>query len=440
MSVEESWQFLSNFLTKQFIFLARPAVQNQLLAILAAILLARLFSHRMWRWLKQRFPQVTNFTKKDVKLSPRQYGMAFIYYFLNVFLSLLGLYLLRNLFVSQGWLAGLFKTAIELVRAYFFYVIFLLSLCIFFPVRSVRRYELRFFTPIFVLYAAGKILSLSTNLPQLMRASPLILFGGQVSVGEILLVTIGLYLWIVGVSLQERLLVSLLTGGMPLKSGTVQAAQLLVRYFLIGLGIVVIFGYVGVNPTAFAAITGGLSVGIGFGLKEVFSNFISGLWLLFEGSLRPGDIISIEGEMSEVKELGIRAAKVQMVKDNSEKIIPNQTFFTQDVTTLTGSDRLVYRSLTVGASYGCDPQKVIGILKEVACQHSRVLQEPSPVAFFIGFGESSLDFELKFWIEDPLSGKSITSELGCAVWQAFAQKGIEIPFPQRDLHLRSVDG
>lgn len=205
------------------------------------------------------------------------------------------------------------------------------------------------------------------------------------------------------------------------------------------LGIVFIFGYVGFNPTAFAAITGGLSVGIGFGLKEVFSNFISGIVLLFEGTLKPGDIIEIGGESSEVKKLSFRSTTVRVFKDNSEKIIPNQNFFTQDFTTFTGSNRLVRRSLKVSTSYDCDPQKVINLLLQIAAQHPRILQEPPPLAFFVNFGDSSLNFEISFWLDDPLIGKTVASEIGCKIWKTFAESKIEIPYPQRDLHIRSWD-
>ena len=127
-----------------------------------------------------------------------------------------------------------------------------------------------------------------------------------------------------------------------------------------GLGIALIFGYVGFSPTALAAITGGLSVGIGFGLKEVISNFVSGIWLLFEGALKTGDTIIVEGKMSIVKKLGIRATTVLVDMDHSEEIIPNQIFFTQNISTYTGSNTLIKRSVFVGASYECSPLKVIG--------------------------------------------------------------------------------
>ncbi len=213
--------------------------------------------------------------------------------------------------------------------------------------------------------------------------------------------------------------------------------SLILRYFLIALGTVLIFGYVGVSPTAVAAISGGLSVGLGFGLKEVISNFVSGIWLLFEGALKPGDIIKIDGDISKVVRLGVRATTVQVVKDNSEEIIPNQIFFTQNVSTLTGSNNLVFLSLVVGAHYDCSPPKVIEVLLSVAHEHPQVLETPPPSAFALNFGDSSIDYELKFCIADPLIFKVVTSELICAVWQAFADHGIEMPYPQRDLHIRS---
>ncbi len=166
------------------------------------------------------------------------------------------------------------------------------------------------------------------------------------------------------------------------------------------------------NPTALAAITGGLSVGIGFGLKEVISNFVSGIWLLFEGALKIGDIILIEGDWSQVTRLGIRATTVKVLENNFELIIPNQVFFTQKVSTLTGTDPLICIYLRVGTSYSCRVKKVRQLLMQIAKQHPTVLEEPAPQAFFIGFGDSSLDFELKFWLDEPLLHRTVTSELG----------------------------
>lgn len=229
-----------------------------------------------------------------------------------------------------------------------------------------------------------------------------------------------------------------MTIGNRLDIGSAQAALLLIRYFLIALGVVLIFGYIGFNPTAFAAITGGLSVGLGFGLKEVFSNFVSGICLLFEGVLRPGDLISIDGNTAEIKKLGIRATTVRIIKDNSEKIIPNQTFFTDIFTTFTGSDRIIRNSIIIGASYDANPQKVIDILLSLADDHIHILKDPKPSAFLIEFADSSINYELTFYLDDPTIGKTIKSDLSRQLWQRFAENGIEIPFPQQDIHIRSL--
>ena len=284
----------------------------------------------------------------------------------------------------------------------------------------------------------GSILSLQSDLRQLASIVLFELFGGPMTLGSIFLATVGLYFWIVGVFFLERCLQFLFTVGAQFKAREWRGISLIIRYTLIFLGFVIIFGYVGFSPAVLAAITGGLSVGIGFGLKEVISNFVSGIWLLFEGALKPGDIVNVGGEVGEVQSLGIRAATVRVLRDGSEKILPNQTFFTTEVTTYTGSDRLVSWSVTVGVSYNCHPSTVLDILLKIAEQHPSVLKEPPPLAFFLEFGESSLNFELKFWLNTPrvAVGKQVISELSCSIWQTFADQGIEIPYPQRDVHFR----
>ena len=139
------------------------------------------------------------------------------------------------------------------------------------------------------------------------------------------------------------------------------------------------------NATALAAITGGLSVGIGFGLKEVIANFISGIWLLLEGALKPGDIITIEGKISEVKELGLRAASVQVIRDNSEKIIPNHLLFSEEFTTNRGSDLLVARHLSVKTGSPC---KIVEVRKINVFRAFKALQVAS---WYNEFTQKSVD-------------------------------------------------
>ncbi|MGK7871860.1 MAG: mechanosensitive ion channel family protein [Xenococcaceae cyanobacterium] len=430
---------LSDLILKSFHALERPVVQIQLLGIAMVISLAWLTSKGIWIQLQRRFLAINYLEWSGGKLSRQQYAAALFRYLFTSVLSLVAVNLLRKGFLHLGLVAGLLTVAIKILWVFLFYRGFLLGCYAAFPTDAVSRYRFWFFAPLFIFFVIRITLSLLTDVEQLAQVVPVKLFGTPVTLGAILVTTVGLYFWIVGVFMIENLLLYFFSAGTRLEPGAGKAASLIIRYLLIGLGIVLIFGYVGFNATALAAITGGLSVGIGFGLKEVISNFLSGIWLLFEGSLKPGDVINVGGELSQVKELGVRAATVQVTRDNSKKIIPNQLFFTEEITTYTGSDHLVYRSLSVGASYECDPQKVLDILLQVARQHPKVLKDPAPRAFFVGFGSSSLDFELKFWLDDPLIGKTVTSEVGCAVWQAFAENHIEIPYPQRDLHLRSDD-
>ena len=424
-------------LAKVSIVLQRRAVQIQILGMAFSILLAWLISKMVWIGLKGRFSQLKQLESNELKISKGQYGAGLVRYLLTPTLSLIVVNLLRIGFKQWGWFAGYLSDGIIVIVYFGLYRLFLWVLYRLFPANSVSRYRYLFFTPLFALFIISKILSWFLDLQEISHVSLINLFNESVTLKMVYVTVTGLYFWIVGISLLEKLLIQVFSRGNIKDPRVQQAISLILRYFLIGLGIVLIFGYLDINPTVLATITGGFSVGIGFGLKEVISNFVSGIWLLFEGALKPGDVIKIEGKISKVIKLGIRATTVQVIEDNSEEIIPNQTFFTQNVSTLTGSDNLVFLSLIVGASYNCSPPKVIEVLLEVANQHPDVLKTPEPVAFALGFGDSSIDFELKFWVDEPLIHKRVTSEIICDIWQAFVENNIEIPYPQRDIHIRS---
>ena len=428
--------YLEAELVKVWVILQRPAVQIQILGVFLSILIALGISKWSWIQLKRKFPQLRRIDVSSKKLSWKHYGFALVRYLLTPTLCLLTVSLPVFILKQLNWSYGYLVDGAKILVDFWFYSLFLLLLYVLFPVESVKHYRNILFAPLFFLFIVTRILNWFFDLRELSEASLISLFGKPLELGAIFVVITGLYFLTVTTFLLERLLIVTLPEKIFPEPKAKQAISLIFRYFVIGIGIVIIFGYVGVNPTAFAAITGGLSVGIGFGLKEVISNFISGLWLLFERSLKIGDIILFEGEWSEVTSLGIRATKVKVIKNNFELIIPNQTFFTQKVSTLTGTDPLIRSLLQVGTSYDCNPQKVQQLLVQVAQQHPQVLNEPVPEAFFVGFGESSLDFELRFWLDDPLLSFPVTSELACLVWQTFTENGIEIPYPQRDLHIR----
>jgi small-conductance mechanosensitive channel len=171
-------------------------------------------------------------------------------------------------------------------------------------------------------------------------------------------------------------------------------------------------------------------VGLGFGIKEVFSNFVSGIWLLFEGSVRPGEVLMLDGDPCEVRRLGLRATLLWRNRDNAELLIPNQTFFTTAATTFTASDRMRRSQVSVGAAYHHDPATVIALLEATALTVPKVLPTPPPKALLLNYGDSAINYALRFWIANPMDNVGICSDVNQAIWQAFRQNGIEIPFPQ----------
>lgn len=426
----------SDILLKQSVFLVRSDILIQLLIIFISLITGWLLSKVIWTWLHKKFPQFTTFIWRDEKLEPNEYIAVFLQTIDFPLITLILLNLIEVFFKSHNWTKGLINLSGQIV------VIYLILRCVLaflygtFPLNIIREYQWKIFYPLFTLFVLRKILELSGNFEEFSQIILIKLFNNPITFQSIFALFIGLYFWLVIVNLLEKLLITFIKPKTTSDKGEIQASILLLRYFLITLGIVLILGYVGVDGRAITAISGGLSVGIGFALKEVISNFVSGIILLFEKVLKPGDIISIEGQTCEVKELGIRATTVKMLVDNSEKIIPNQTFFTEDLTTYTGTNNLVYCSVLVGVGYDSKPEQVINLLLEIAYDNKRVLKSPSPIAFFLNFGDSSLNFELKFWLDDVNIRKGVISELNCKILKELSDHNIEIPYPQRDIHIK----
>ncbi|BAQ60637.1 potassium efflux system KefA protein [Geminocystis sp. NIES-3708] len=427
----------SDILLKQSIFFSRSDILIQSLVIVFTLILSWLLSKVFWRWLHQKIPQFTTFIWRDEKLEPNEYIALFLQSIDFPLITLILLNLIEAFFDSQSWTIGLINLGETIVVVYLILRCLLAFLYSTFPLNIIREYQWKIFYPLFILFVFRKILELSGNFAEFSDIVVIKLFNNPVTFQSIFTLFIGLYFWLVIVTLLENLLITFIKPKTASEKGEIQATILLIRYFLITLGIVLILGYVGVDGRAITAISGGLSVGIGFALKEVISNFVSGIILLFEKVLKPGDIISIEGQTCEVKELGIRATTVRMTIDNSEKIIPNQIFFTEDLTTYTGTNNLVYCSILIGVGYNSKPEQVMNLLLEIAYDNKRVLKSPSPIAFFLNFGDSSLNFELKFWLDDINIRKGVISELNCKILKEFSDKNIEIPYPQRDIYIKN---
>ncbi len=205
---------------------------------------------------------------------------------------------------------------------------------------------------------------------------------------------------------------------------------LLVFFFAINTG--------GVELNKFTVLTGALGVGVGFGLQNIVNNFISGLILQFERPIHIGDVLDVDGTTGKVTRIGIRSSTVRSFQ-GAEVIIPNGNFISGKVINWTLSESLRRVELPVGVAYGSDAALVVKLLDQAATAHESVLTSPAPVVYFKEFADSSLNFELQFWVMQESNWTKVKSDVSLTIMELLDRAGIEIPFPQRDLRLRAVD-
>ncbi len=208
-----------------------------------------------------------------------------------------------------------------------------------------------------------------------------------------------------------------------------------IRISLIAIAILAALSSVGIDLTAFAVFGGAVGVGIGFGLQKVVSNLISGLLLLMDKSVKPGDVIAIGETYGTIESLGARYVSVR-TRGGAEHLIPNEELITQRVENWSHTNSLIRLKIPVGIAYSSDIELARKLCLEAAIETARVLKEPPPVCHLIGFGDSSVDLELRVWIDDPQSGVvNVKSDILLGIWERFRDRGIEIPFPQRNVSI-----
>jgi small-conductance mechanosensitive channel len=206
---------------------------------------------------------------------------------------------------------------------------------------------------------------------------------------------------------------------------------------LLVTAVLVTVSSLGINLSAFAFFGGAIGVGVGFGLQKVVSNLVSGVILLLDRSIKPGDVIEIGQTYGRIQSLGARYVSVA-TRDKTEYLIPNEDLITTQVINWSFSNTLVRLKILVGVSYDSDIHEVMRRMVEAALGIPRVLKDPRPVCQLKNFGDSAIDMELRIWISDPENGVSnVSSAVRVAIWDSFKAHGIEIPFPQRDLHIKS---
>ena len=298
------------------------------------------------------------------------------------------------------------------------------------PPQRLHQLESRLLRPTYLVGAALLLIREVDNFNDIAVIQLGELLGVSVSFGKLFNALLVSYLVLVGCGPPAAGVAWLAQRSLGLSDGSRKAMELMLRYLVVSLGLVGVAMHLGINTTALIAVAGGLSVGLGFGIKEVFSNFVSGIWLLFEGSVRPGEVLMLDGDHCEVRSLGLRATLLWRDRDNAELLIPNQTFFTEAATTYTASDRMRRSQVNIGAAYHHDPAEVISLLEATALKVARVLPQPAPKALLQNYGDSAINYCLRFWIANPMDNMGICSEVNQAIWQAFRDNAIEIPFPQ----------
>ena len=211
-----------------------------------------------------------------------------------------------------------------------------------------------------------------------------------------------------------------------------------IKFALITIAVLVTLSSVGFDMSTFAVFGGALGVGLGFGLQRIAANFISGFIVIFDRSVKPGDVITIGEQFGWVQELRSRYIVLRN-REGVDTLIPNENLITSEVINWSYSDTNTRIKINVDISYDDDPEEAIRIMEECALVSDRVLKDPAPVARLMEFGDNGIQLQLRVWIADAMNGfEGVRSPIKIEIFKRFKEAGITIPFPQRDLHVKSL--
>ncbi|MGC8773980.1 MAG: mechanosensitive ion channel family protein [Chlorobaculum sp.] len=269
---------------------------------------------------------------------------------------------------------------------------------------------------------------------------PLVVIGhAEISIVKIATIILSVALIVAAAKFLKRMLVGRLLVSSVHDTGTRSALATILQYLIVFFGILIVLQSAGIDLSTLTVLSGTIGLGIGFGLQNIADNFFSGLIILLERPVKVGDRIQVGEINGDVVRIAIRSTTL-LTNDNINIIIPNSEFVSKQVINWSHNDRSLRVSVPVGVAYGSDPELVKRVLLGVAENHSDILTQPAPAVLFSDFGNSSLDFELLVWTETRIqTPRFLRSELNYRIFDAFRKNGIEIPFPQTDLHIRSSD-
>ena len=234
----------------------------------------------------------------------------------------------------------------------------------------------------------------------------------------------------------QRLLRNRILTHVELSTATQYTLMRISQYIVWVIGAIIAFQFIGIDLSALAVVFGFLSVGIGFGLQNLTSNFISGIILLFEQHINVGDRVTVADTEGNVVEINIRSTTIRSL-NNVAFIVPNSEFISSTVINWSHGDPTTRLEIDVGVSYQSDLDVVTRSMLEAGTEHPEVLQDPAPKVWFMGFGDSAWNMRLLVWVDNPHGRRQVQSDINCTIVRKFRENGVEIPFPQRDLHVRS---
>lgn len=274
-------------------------------------------------------------------------------------------------------------------------------------------------------------------LEKILSQSLFTLGDSKLTVGLILTVVVSLTLLFIVSEWIRKLLVYKILRKRQIETGTKESIGAIVKYLLILAGIFSILQTTGIDLSAFGVLAGAIGVGIGFGLQNITNNFISGMVILFEQPIKVGDRIEVGDVTGDVVRISARSTTV-LTNDNISIIVPNSQFIDNPVINWSLNERKIRFNFPVGVAYKENPEKIKNILVEVANANPGVLKNPGPDVLFDSYGESSLNFILRVWSTEFVGKpRVLRSQLYYEIFKKFAEQDVELPFPQRDLHLKS---
>ena len=418
-------------------YLSRLVVQRQLVAILFALLASGAVTtflvdwgarrYVRWCWHNRRTLLTTNTAQKSHRSLRYSLARTCAIVLQQVIFPVAAAALLVAgiaIFNSFGWLSGLLSRSLMLLFLFTLYRLCMAVLYIFAPRRPAERYHRRLFGPLMFVFMTLLILDQLLGLNRLAKVVLFPLFDNPITIGALFLATVGLYFWINATYGFQDVAQRVIVRRSHLHAGSVEASLTILRYVLIGLGIVAAMSVLGFNPTTVAAISGGLSIGIGFALQDVLKNFFGGLVILFEGTVRPGDYVEVGGKEAVVQKLNIRSTVVR-TGDNVEIIVPNQDWLSRSVITYTGTNRRVRLRYPVSVPRTIEVGQVFQVLNTTARIHPLVLEDPGPSVSVANFSGANVDYVLTYWIDDAGKMGKVNADMRLMLLKAF--ESAEVP-------------